>query len=177
VAPAHRCRDDVLVPAEREACFAVLRDVGTYARWWTLIRVDAVSGGTRLRPGVRFRSTGARPDGSEVTWVTRVVAVHPPVRIELEYDEGDLLGTTGWQLEPAPEGTRVAYVYYGVRPNSPTTTATFARYGTRLHSVAMREDALAGLVRLLGGTGAGVADAAWRERVRERVAAGVRGLR
>ena len=48
------------------------------------------------------------------------------------------------ELAPAAGGTDVAYVYRGVRANAATTRASFARYGTRLHSLAMREDALAG---------------------------------
>ena len=168
----HRCRDEIVVPAAAETCFAVLRDIGTYPRWWTLVQVDPVSGGTRLSPGVRFRFSGVRRDGGGVSWVIRVTAVRAPQRLELEYDEGDLLGTTGWELEPVPGGTRAAYVYYGVRANGPAAAASFARYGTRLHSLAMRTDALAGLVRLFGGPGAELDDAAWRARVRERMAAG-----
>ena len=173
MATVYTCRDDVVVPAESEACFAVLRDVGTYPRWWTLIRVEPVAGDTRLSPGVRVRFTGTRRDGSTTSWVVRATAVRAPVRLELAYDEGDLLGTVGWELEAAPGGTRVAFVYYGVRPNSPEAETSFARHGTRLHSVAMREDALAGLVRLFGGPGGELADEAWRQRVRERVAAEV----
>jgi uncharacterized protein YndB with AHSA1/START domain len=172
MADVYRVRDEIVVPAGAEACFAVLRDIGTYPRWWTLVRVDPVSGGTRLSPGVRFRFSGGRPDGTGVSWVIRVTAVHAPQRLELEYDEGDLLGITGWELEPVAGGTRAAYVYYGVRPNSPAAAASFARHGTRLHSLAMREDALAGLVRLFGGPGAELDDAAWCARVRERMAAG-----
>ncbi|HXJ33796.1 MAG TPA: hypothetical protein VMS22_07110 [Candidatus Eisenbacteria bacterium] len=176
MAAPYRCRDDVVVPAASEACFAVLRDIGTYARWWTLVRVDPVAGGTRLSPGMRFRFTGGRPDGREVSWVTRVTAVHAPVRIGLEYDEGDLTGSTGWELTDTAAGTRVAYVYYGVTPHGPAAEATFGRYGTRLHSVAMREDALAGLVRLFGGAGADLDDTTWRAHVRSRLVAGVRAL-
>jgi uncharacterized protein YndB with AHSA1/START domain len=176
MAPSFRCRDDVVVPAASEACFAVVRDIGTYARWWTLVRVEPMAGGTRLGPGARFRMTGRRQDGSATSWVTRVTAVHAPLRLELEYDEGDLVGTTGWELTPAASGTRVAYVYYGVRPNGAASQASFARYGTRLHSLAMREDALAGLVRLFGGAGAELDDGAWRAQVRARLAAGVRML-
>src|SRR5262249_26352483 len=118
MATVYQCRDDVIVPGASEACFAVLRDVGTYARWWTLGRVTPVEGGTRLSPGVRFGFTGKRADGSVAAWVVRVTAAHAPHRLELEYDEGDLLGTAGWELEPAPGGTRVAYVYYRVHANS-----------------------------------------------------------
>jgi uncharacterized protein YndB with AHSA1/START domain len=172
MATVYRCRDDVVVPGMPEACFAVLRDVGTYARWWTLLRAEAVEGGTRLSPGVRFRLSGARPGGTVVSWTVRVTAVHAPARLELEYDGGDLLGTVGWELEPAEGGTRVAYVYYGVQPNSPAAEATFVRYGTRFHSLAMCEDALAGLVRLFGGAGSELTDDAWRRHVRHRMAVG-----
>ena len=172
----HRCRDEIVVPAAAETCFAVLRDVGTYPRWWTLVDVTPVTGGTRLSPGVRFRFTGARPAGSIVSWVARVTALRAPARIELAYDEGDLQGTTGWELEDVPDGTRVAYVYYGVRATSEASAASFRRYGTRLHSIAMQEDALAGLVRLFGGAGADLDDATWRLQVRARVTTAVTAL-
>jgi hypothetical protein len=70
----------------------------------------------------------------------------------------------------------VAYVYRGVRPNSPRAHAHFARWGTRLHSVAMREDALKGLVRVFGGPGAELDDGSWRRDVHRRVAGGIRAL-
>ena len=176
MATTYCCRDDVVVPATPEACFAVLRDVGTYARWWTLLRAEALEGGTRLSPGVRFRLSGARPGGAVVSWTVRVTAVHAPARLELQYDGGELLGTVGWELEPVETGTRVAYVYYGVQPNGPAAEATFVRYGTRFHSLAMREDALAGLVRLFGGAGSELADDVWRGHVRSRMAAGISAL-
>lgn len=174
--PLYRCRDEVVVPAASEACFAVLRDLGTYARWWTLVRVEPLAGEARLAPGVRFRLTGTRLDRTTTSWAARVTAVRAPRRLELEYDEGELLGTTGWELAEAPGGTRVAYVCYGVRPNAAAAAASFARYGTRLHSLAMREDGLAGLVRLLGGPGGELDDAAWRVRVRARMTAGIAAL-
>ena len=176
MATVYRCRDDVVVPGMPEACFAVLRDVGTYARWWTLLRAEAIEGGTRLSPGVRFRLSGARPGGTIVSWTVRVTAVRAPARIELEYDGGELLGTVGWELEPGGAWTRVAYVYYGVQPNGPAAEATFVRYGTRFHSLAMQEDALAGLVRLFGGSGSELADDAWRRHVRHRMAVGAAAL-
>jgi uncharacterized protein YndB with AHSA1/START domain len=175
-AAVYRCRDDVVVPAAREACFAVLRDVGTYARWWTLLRAEAVEGGTRLSPGVRFRLSGARTDGTVLAWTVRVTAVHAPGRMELAYDGGELVGTVGWELDPVESGTRIAYVYYGVQANGPAAEETFARWGTRFHSLAMREDALAGLVRLFGGPGSELADDAWRRDVRRRMAAGTAAL-
>ena len=40
----------------------------------------------------------------------------------------------------------------------------------------MREDALKGLARILGGPGAELDDETWRSDVRRRVAAGIRAL-
>jgi uncharacterized protein YndB with AHSA1/START domain len=176
MATMYQCRDDAVVPADPEACFAVLRDIGTYGRWWTLVRIKPGHGATRLSPGVQFGLTGLRADGSVASWTVRVTALHAPSRLELEYAAGDLLGTVGWELEGVATGTRVAYLYYGIRPNSAGAEAMFARHGTRLHSLVMREDALAGLVRLFGGDGSDVDDDAWRRRVRERVAAGLAAL-
>ena len=74
------------------------------------------------------------------------------------------------------EGTLVAYVYRGVRANSQRSRDHFARWGTRLHTLAMKEDALAGLARLLESSATEVDDGAWRKDVRQRVAAGIRLL-
>jgi uncharacterized protein YndB with AHSA1/START domain len=171
-----RCRDAVVIEAPPAACFAPLVDLATYPRWWTLIAVTPLAGGPRLAPGVRFRFAGARPGGTTVAWVVEVLEVLPPERIELAYAEGDLLGRVAWELVPVAGGTEVAYVYRGVRANSAATRASFARFGTGLHHVAMREDALAGLRRLVTGRAAETDDGGWRTHVAERVAVGVRAL-
>lgn len=154
----------------------MLRDLGGYARWWTLVEVTPLAGGALIAPGGRFRFTGRRPGGEVVGWTAEVLEVDEPRRIELAYVAGDLAGRTAWELEEEAGATRVAYVYHGVVPLGAASRASFARYGTRLHSMAMREDALAGLARLLGGPGAELDDAVWRASVRERVARGVRAL-
>jgi hypothetical protein len=105
-----------------------------------------------------------------------VLEVEAPSRIELAYTGGEYIGRTAWELVDLPNSTLVAYVYRGVRANSSKAGDHFARWGTRLHTVAMREDALAGLARIFGGPGADLSDEAWREDVRRRVAAGVRAL-
>lgn len=171
-----RCRDAVVIGGAPAACFAPLVDLTSYPRWWTLITATARAGGPRLAPGVRFHLAGARPGGATVAWVVEVLAVIPPERIELAYAEGDLLGRVAWEITPLGGGTEVAYVYRGVRANSPATRASFARYGTAVHSLAMREDALAGLRRLVTGVPAEPDDGAWRARVVERVAVGIRAL-
>jgi hypothetical protein len=98
------------------------------------------------------------------------------VRIELAYTGGEYVGRTAWELAERPNSTLVAYIYRGVKANSSKAADHFARWGTRLHTVAMREDALAGLARILGGPGADLDDEAWRESVRRRVAASIRAL-
>jgi uncharacterized protein YndB with AHSA1/START domain len=175
--PEYRCRDDALIAASPSACFAPLADLATYERWWTLVQITPLSGGSRLELGVRFRFTGARPGGAATSWIAEVLEIEPPSRIELSYASGDLLGRTAWELMAEPGGTRVAYVYRSVRANGAASAASLARFGTSLHSVAIRADALAGLARILGGPGSELDDAAWRARVQEQVAAGVRALR
>jgi uncharacterized protein YndB with AHSA1/START domain len=169
----HRCRDEALIAAAPAVCFAALADLTTYPRWWTLVSVTPLSGGTALAPGVRFRFSGARAGGTPTSWVATVLEVDAPTRIELAYESGDLVGRTGWELAAEAGGTRVAYVYHGVRANSAASAASFARFGTRLHSIAMREDALSGLARFVAG-GADELDEAWRARVQARVAAALR---
>jgi hypothetical protein len=105
-----------------------------------------------------------------------VLEVEAPARIELAYSGGEYIGRTAWELFELPNSTLVAYVYRGVRPNSSKAAEHFARWGTRLHTIAMREDALAGLARIFGGPGADLDDDAWRRDVQRRVAAGIRAL-
>ena len=130
---------------------------------------EPLLGGTELKFGVRFRFWGARPGGAEITWVAQVMDVDEPRRIELSYVSGDLLGRVAWELEPTPEGTRVSFVYRGVRPNSPAAEANFRHFGTRLHSISMREDAFAGLAHHVAGTRADLDEESWRAHVLARV--------
>ena len=171
----YRCRDEGEVPAPRLACFETLMDLSTYARWWTLVAVTPV-GPPLLNPGVGFRFSGARPGGQRFEWSARVLEVEPPTRIELAYTGGEYIGRTAWELAELPNSTLVAYVYRAVQANSSKAADHFGRWGTRLHAVAMREDALAGLARIFGGPGADLDDEAWRRDVRRRVAAGIRAL-
>jgi uncharacterized protein YndB with AHSA1/START domain len=172
----YRCRDERRIAAPRVRCFETLMDLSTYARWWTLVTVTPEGQSGSLAPGFRFRFSGARPGGERFEWLAEVIEIEVPARIELAYTGGEYLGRTAWELEAVGEQTVVAYVYRGVRPNSPRGAAHFARWGTRLHSVAMQEDALAGLARIHGGPGAELDDAAWRQDVHRRVAAGIQAL-
>lgn len=178
-----RCRDARVIAAPIERCFATLLDLATYPRWWTLVavtRLDAAT--TRLEPGARLRFAGARPGGAPVAWTATVRAVEAPqrdpataasrARIALAYDGGSLVGDTAWELAPADGGTEVAYRYLGVRATEEHSRASFARFGTRLHSCAMQLDALAGLERLL--VHGAVADDAWRASVGDALAAALR---
>jgi uncharacterized protein YndB with AHSA1/START domain len=174
-APAPRvyeCRDGAVYDAPIERVFDVLLDLDTYAAWWTLVRVEPRAA-HRLAPGVEFRFEGGRPGGAPSGWSVVVREIDAPRRIEFEYTDGDLLGRTAWELEAIGARTRVAYVYRGVTPNAPNSAATLAKFGTRLHSVAMGVDALAGLARYLRGV---PLDDAWRAKVREQMAAGVAAL-
>lgn len=170
------CRDQGEIPAPRRRCFETVTDLSTYARWWTLVDVTPVGSHFRLKAGVRLRFSGARPGGERFEWSAEVVEVEAPARIELAYTGGEYIGRTAWEFAELPNSTLVAYVYRGVRANSAKAADHFARWGTRLHTVAMREDALAGLARVFGGPGADLDDEAWRQDVRRRVAAGIRGL-
>ena len=169
----YRCRDACTLAAPRGRCFELLVDLSTYARWWTLVTVEPA---VRLSSGVRFQFAGARPGGARVEWSAEVLEVSEPARIELAYAGGAYVGRTAWELEEVEGGTRVAYVYRGVAPCSDHARAHFARWGTRLHSVAMKEDAFAGLARVLGGAGSELDDAAWGAVVRRRVEIAIRAL-
>ena len=171
----YRCRDERTLAAPIDRCFEALIDLSTYSRWWTLVEVTPESG-TRLDAGVRFWFAGARPGGERFEWSAEVREVHAPTRIELAYTGGEYQGSTAWELAAIGNATSVAYVYRGVRPLTARAREHFTRWGTRLHSAAMTEDALAGLGRFLGGAGAEMDDAAWRTDVRRRVAERIRAL-
>jgi uncharacterized protein YndB with AHSA1/START domain len=166
------CRDETVLPAPVERVWGVLTDLATWQAWWTLVTIVPL-GPTALAPGVRFRFEGQRAGRPPTRWTIEVVELDPPHRIELAYTEGDLVGRAAWEVEPAAGGARTAYVYRGVHATSEESNATFARYGTRVHNVAMHVDALAGLARYLNGE---PLDDAWREEVRARMSAGVAAL-
>jgi uncharacterized protein YndB with AHSA1/START domain len=166
------CRDEAVLPAPPARVWEALTDLSTWQQWWNLVTVVPL-GPTALAPGVRFRFEGQRTGRPPTVWTVEVVELDPPNRIELAYIDGDLIGRTAWELEPAGGGTSTAYVYRGVHATSPSSDATFERYGTRLHSVAMQVDALAGLARFLTGE---PLDDAWRAEVHDRMDAGVAAL-
>lgn len=172
----YRVRDERVIAASQERCFETLIDLSTYPRWWTLVAATPQGDGTRLRAGGRFQMAGARPGGAAVSWPVDVIEIDPPARIELAYAGVEYQGGTAWELDVVDGGTLVAYVYRGVRPVSARAIDHFARWGTRLHSVAMQEDALSGLARVFGGPGADMADDAWRADVQRRVVARIRAL-
>jgi hypothetical protein len=198
VAPApFHCVDEKLIAASPAECFALLRRIREYGRWWRLVDVEPVRGGELLEVGSEFDFVGRRRAGRPVRWRCAVRALRPPGgdsergpstsskvaaaraagaidlgRIDLEYTEGDLVGPTGWEIEPAAErgGTLLRYVYRGVRPMSQESARTFAEHGTRFHSYAMQHDALPGIARLLGGPGSELSDAAWDAGLRAAMA-------
>lgn len=171
--PEQTCRDEAVIPAPIDEVFAVLSDLSTYPHWWTLIQVVPLSDETRVLPGTPFRIEGSRPGGPTRGWDCEVLEVDAPNRIEIAYVRGDLLGRSAWELERVEGGTKIAYVYRGVRANEEGSAETFRRYGTRLHSVAMQADALSGIARYIKGEPLG---AEWRADVQARMTAGVQAL-
>lgn len=172
----YQVRDETVIPASADAVWAVLSDLGTWRNWWTLIRVEPLdpAASTIVAPGVRFRIEGSRPGStSKRGWNVEVREVVANERIMLEYTDGDLVGPTAWEFAVDPHGTRVAYAYFGVRATNDEAAATFAKYGTRLHSAAMAVDALAGLARAVAGE---PLDDAWRAQVQAAMASRVTKL-
>jgi uncharacterized protein YndB with AHSA1/START domain len=168
--------DEATIPAPVEDVWAVLSDLATWRDWWTLIRVIPLDpeAPTTVHPGQRFRIEGSRPGSSETRgWNVAVREVVPNERIELEYTDGDLVGRTAWELHAVPEGTLASYIYRGVHATVEESAATFAKYGTRLHSTAMALDALAGLARAVAGE---PLDDEWRADVQDRMATRVSAL-
>jgi uncharacterized protein YndB with AHSA1/START domain len=167
-----RCRDETFVPAPPSEVYDVLADLRTYDHWWTLMQAVPM-GDHEVRAGTRWEFRGGRPGGRSSSWTVEVLEAVRPERIEMEYVDGDLLGRVAWELRPEGDGTVVGYVYRGVRAAHPASAETFRRYGTRLHSVAMQADALAGLRRYVLGE---QLDDQWRSDVQTQVAAGIDAL-
>jgi hypothetical protein len=178
---AYSCSDEGFVSTPAADCYALLRRIREYGRWWRLVAIEPVRCADLLEVGDEFDFVGRNPRG-EVRWRCAVRALLPPGgsrrgggdvgvrigRIDLEYVSGDLVGPTGWEIEPVPErsGTLVRYVYHGVRAMSAGSARSLSLCGTRLHSHAMRVDAFAGIARWFGGPGAELADDVWDARVR-----------
>ena len=167
-----RCRDEAFVPASPTDVYDVLADLRTYNRWMTLMRAVPLTD-HEVRAGTRWDFRGGRPGGRSSSWTVEVIEAVRPDRIEMDYVDGDLLGRVAWELTPRGDGTVVAYVYRGVWAAHPASAETFRRYGTRLHSVVMQADALAGLRRYVLGE---PLDDRWRSEVQAQVAAGIDAL-
>lgn len=137
--------DEAVIRAAPARCYALVLAARRYGEWWRQVRVEVLGGEGMLRVGSRLRMSGGT-----VTWVVEVVGLDPPRRIDLRYAEGDLLGPVRWDFLPAPDGTRVRYAYRGVRPNSDHMIASFTSgRALRRHSQVMRDDAFAGMRRVL----------------------------
>lgn len=161
------CEDAIFVPATADAVFAVLRDAHGWNDWWTMVRFEGAPE-RPIRSGDRIVF-----DGGVSRWTVEIGGIDPPHRIALRYVEGALVGEAEWRIVSEAGGCRAAYVYLGVRAREDRAAATFGRFGTRLHTMVMRADALPGLVRRVTGEPTGEA---WRRSVRDAVAAGREAL-
>jgi nitroreductase/uncharacterized protein YndB with AHSA1/START domain len=147
--------DETVIAAAPQQVYELLLAVRRYGEWWTRIRSTVLGPEGVLRVGSRFQCSGGR-----LRWVVEVTGLEPYRRIDLAYAAGDLLGPVRWELSPADRGTRLAYVYRGVRPNSPHAEKEFASgRNLRLHAQLMRDDAYAGLRRVLEAPAADVSGA------------------
>ncbi len=161
------CEDAVFVPAPMVTVFDVLRDAQGWNDWWTMVRFEGAREGP-IQSGDRIVF-----DGGVSRWTVEVGEIDAPRRLALRYVEGALVGEAEWRVAPEPGGCRAAYVYLGVRACDDRAASTFGRFGTRLHTMVMQADALPGLVRRVTGEPTGEA---WRQSVREAVAAGREAL-
>jgi nitroreductase/uncharacterized protein YndB with AHSA1/START domain len=137
--------DEAVIHAPSARCYELVLAARRYGEWWRLVHCAVLGSEALLRVGSRYRMSGG-----PVHWVVEVVGLAPYRRIDLRYADGDMLGPVRWEFLPEGGGTRVRYAYRGVRPNSAYTAASFASgRSLRLHARAMRDDAFAGMRRLL----------------------------
>ncbi len=157
------CEDAVFVPASPEHVFDVLRDIAGWNDWWVAMRFEPQQDGP-LKVGDRVVF-----DGAVIRWMVAVEAIEPPRSIRFRYIEGALVGETEWRVTAADGGCTAAYIYHGVVAGEERAATTFGRFGTALHTMVMRRDALDGLVRKVTGQ---PLDEAWREGVRAAIGDG-----
>lgn len=157
------CEDAVFVPASPDHVFDVLRDIGGWNDWWVAMRFEPEQDGP-LKVGDRIVF-----DGVVSRWTVAVEAVEPPRSIRFRYLAGALVGETEWRVTPASGGCTAAYIYHGVEAREERAATTFGRFGTALHTMVMRRDALDGLVRKATGR---KLDEARRDAVRAAIADG-----
>lgn len=138
-----------LLPASREAVWAVVDDVERWPSWWPGVvearALPSAEGRRRLR--LRFRSAF----GYSLAFTAVVVRSEPPVSGSAEVD-GHLEGTGTWLLDAVDAGTRLTWTWT-VRPRvlwlrvlSPVARPVFGW----AHALLMRRGR-AGLVRRLAG--------------------------
>ena len=157
------CDDEAFIPAPPEAVFDALLDIGRWSDWWETMRFEpAQAGPSKAGDRITFNGVVSK-------WEVEIVSIDRPRSIRYRYVEGALVGDTEWRVTPAPGGSLAAYVYHGVRACQDRAATTFGRFGTELHTMVMQMDALDGLRRLMAGE---PLDDAWRQSVRDRVAAG-----
>jgi uncharacterized protein YndB with AHSA1/START domain len=157
------CDDEAFFPVPPEAVFDALLDTPSWNRWWETMRFEpAQAGPSKVGDRIIF-------DGLVSKWTVEVVSIDAPRSIRYRYLEGALVGDTEWRVTPVPGGCQAAYVYHGVRACDERAATTFGRFGTELHTMVMHADALGGLQRLMTSQ---PLDAAWRQSVRDQVAAG-----
>lgn len=142
--------DEAVIQAPPARCYDLVLAARRYGEWWRLVHCKVLGSEALLRVGSRYRMAGG-----PVRWIVEVVGLDPCRRIDLRYADGDMLGPVRWEFVAEGGGTRVRYAYRGVRPNSAYTAASFASgRSLRLHARAMREDAFAGMRRVLEGPAA-----------------------
>ncbi len=137
--------DEAIIHAPPARCFELVLAARRYGEWWRLVRTEVLGTEGMLRVGSRYRMSGG-----PVSWVVEVTGLDPHRGIDLRYADGDMLGPARWEFLAESGGTRVRYAYRGVRPNSAHTAASFGSgRSLRLHAQAMRDDAFAGMRRVL----------------------------
>lgn len=100
-----RATDDRLIDAPINDAWSVLADVAAYPSWWPpSLGVSVVVAPDNLMGAViRIAPSGGRP------FTCRVVGVHPPTVLDMEYPGPFIYGTGQWRLTPDGSRTRVAY--------------------------------------------------------------------
>lgn len=97
--------DERVLPFAPGQIWAVLADTGSYPAWYPpSVRIKVLAAAANV-VGTEFE---IQPRGGR-SFRCHITSAEPPHRIRLRYAGGFIEGTGEWRLEPAANGTQVAY--------------------------------------------------------------------
>ena len=137
--------EEAVLRAPARRCYELVLAIRRYAQWWQRVQFEPLGPEATLRPGSRYRFTGAQLSGT-----MQVSGMKPWRRVDLHCIAGDLLGPLSWEFTQRGNSTVVRYAYRGVEPNSESLRRAFtAGRGLEVYSDMLQGDAFVGMRHVL----------------------------